>query len=328
VRRTALLIAVASVVALGAPADATADGPLDEARRAMENLEFTGTVRVTWIEGGARRSEVVRVRAANGSVHVDGPGDVLSSEQGRSSALNDRWRLLWFGTGSQMDEAPPMARKYSVRDEGPTEIAGRSGDAVVIVTGGRVRERVTIDDATHLILARAQYDADGRLVHESRFTRLAVQPSITPHAKVAVDGRGRDLDHVDAPYRAPGRLADGYARLGTFRRGDATQVLYSDGLYTLSVFEQPGHLDRDDIGVGALTAVTVGDDWSGWSRAWPGGQVVTWQAGPLVYTVVGDAPLAEVLEVAGSLPEPAPLSAGQRVLRGARALVDTLSGRR
>ena len=77
---------------------------------------------------------------------------------------------------------------------------------------------------------------------------------------------------------APARLADGYARVGVFRRDGVVQVLYSDGIYELSVFERRGELDRRELG-STGGPVTVGKA-AGWRYAWPGGQVVLWQAGP------------------------------------------------
>ena len=47
---------------------------------------------------------------------------------------------------------------------------------------------------------------------------------------------------------APARLADGYTRVGVFRRDGVVQVLYSDGIYDLSVFERRGVLDRRELG--------------------------------------------------------------------------------
>ena len=42
---------------------------------------------------------------------------------------------------------------------------------------------------------------------------------------------------------APETLPDGYQRVGVYQRGDTVQVVYSDGLYDLSVFQQPGRID-------------------------------------------------------------------------------------
>ena len=101
---------------------------------------------------------------------------------------------------------------------------------------------------------------------------------------------------LSSPALAPDRLAEGYARVGVYKRDGTVQVLYSDGMYDLSVFERRGALDRTDLGE-AGAPVRVGKA-AGWRYAWPGGQVVLWQAGETVYTVVSDAPLDQVLTAA------------------------------
>ena len=61
---------------------------------------------------------------------------------------------------------------------------------------------------------------------------------------------------------------------------------------------------------------------AGWRYAWPGGQVVLWQAGSTVYTVVSDAPLDQVLVAARDLPVPATRKAS--VLDRLRSLARTM----
>ena len=111
--------------------------------------------------------------------------------------------------------------------------------------------------------------------------------------------------NVPRPVRvsaAPG-LTEGFQRLGVYRRSGVTQALYSDGLYDLSVFEQRGRLRRDDVPVGG-TRVAVGGA-AGWSYAWPGGNLIVWEAGGSVLTAVSDAPLEQLLAAARSVPPPA-----------------------
>jgi hypothetical protein len=123
---------------------------------------------------------------------------------------------------------------------------------------------------------------------------------------------------------APGQLADGYQRVGVYKREGMVQVLYSDGLYDLSVFEQRGTLDRRDLGTSG-GPVQVGQA-DGWRYAWPGGQVVLWQAGGTVFTVVSDAPLDQVLGAARALPAQARKpSLMERFRSVARTLIQPLA---
>jgi hypothetical protein len=72
-------------------------------------------------------------------------------------------------------------------------------------------------------------------------------------------------------------------------------LVYSDGLTTLSVFEQRGR----------LTAVPEGSDWDAALRAHVrrgASGVATWQSGELVFTVVTDGSAPLLGEAVESLP--------------------------
>ena len=65
---------------------------------------------------------------------------------------------------------------------------------------------------------------------------------------------------------------------------------------------------------------------NGWRYAWAGGQIVVWQAGPAIYTAVGEAASDEVLAVARSFPRPANPSNWKRVRRHLTAVMRAVSG--
>ncbi|MEA2842624.1 MAG: hypothetical protein QOJ69_295, partial [Actinomycetota bacterium] len=116
-----------------------------------------------------------------------------------------------------------------------------------------------------------------------------------------------------------------YRRLGVYRHSGVVQVLYSDGMYDLSVFEQGGRLDRHSLAAGGSPVSIRGA--TGWRYAWPGGHVVLWQAGGRVYTVVSGAPLDQVVAAASSLSAPAAASPSlmDRLRRVARAVIQPLA---
>jgi anti-sigma factor RsiW len=155
-----------------------------------------------------------------------------------------------------------------------------------------------------------------------RFAGLAPSPTPVGFETVAVE----DESAFDPPYRAPRHLARGYDLVGVYERESVIQLVFSDGRTTLSVFELAGELD-DAPPTGLATTVRMRDGSEAWAGEWLGGQLVVWQAGPVVYAVHADAPLEDVVAVAASLPEPRSLSGGQRLLRGARDLIDAISGR-
>jgi hypothetical protein len=177
-----------------------------------------------------------------------------------------------------------------------------------------------------VVLRREQLGDRGELIRRVEFTSFEPRPGagrrgLPKHFRAesaSVMGAG-----VPAPYRAPATLAAGYQRVGVYRRGSVVQVVYGDGVYGLSVFEQPGHLNWDALPA-AGRAATV-DGHRARSYVWPGGRLLTWEAGGSTFTVVGDGLPADVLAAASSMRPPRALSTGQRLRQTARELVQTLS---
>jgi negative regulator of sigma E activity len=313
-------------VTLGlAPGASATDGPLDEARGAMEKASFVGSVRITWSDGAGRHETVVTVRAERGALEVDGPVPIITVQSGRFVRTSAGWRALW-PEAALGGEPPNGSQKYQVvRGVGPM-VAGRPTVALEVSNGSTVRERLALDRATGVLLRREQLGADGQAVRGLEFVAFEpVTPAMhrgpvrfTPELPATMTAAA-----LRPPYRAPASLPGGYHRLGTYRRGDVMQVVYGDGLYGLSVFEQPGRIHWDQLPSDGRP-VTVGGH-PGRSFVWPGGDVLTWQAGSAAYTVVGDGPAADLIAAAQAI-RAKQLSAGQRVRQAARELVQTLGG--
>ena len=66
--------------------------------------------------------------------------------------------------------------------------------------------------------------------------------------------------------------------------------------------------------------------WAATALSWPGGEALAWQAGPIAYTAVGDAPVGEVALAAASVPSPVRLSWVARLRRASRAVAEAISG--
>jgi hypothetical protein len=96
--------------------------------------------------------------------------------------------------------------------------------------------------------------------------------------------------------------------------GHATQLSYSDGLFSLSLFAQPGELDPTSLDgfTARRLAGTEVHIHSGLFRE------ITWAGGGTVWTIVTDAPDATAVAVVGSLPaDPPPAGVLARMSRGA-----------
>jgi hypothetical protein len=102
------------------------------------------------------------------------------------------------------------------------------------------------------------------------------------------------------------------------------QVVYSDGIYDLSIFEQRGRLGSKAVPKGGRP-VRIGGS-KGWHYTWPGGQVLLWQAGRTVYTVVGDAPYDDVLGAIRGVKGSSGPSVAYRFRQACRSLVGAFTG--
>lgn len=145
--------------------------------------------------------------------------------------------------------------------------------------------------------------------------------SVVP-VSVATSGE-RMMAAVSPPFRVPEAMAGGFTRVATYRSGGVVHVIYNNGIRSLSLFAQAGRLAREHLPAGAR-AVRVGR-WDARVYPWSGGEGVTWQSGPVIYTVVGPAG-GDLVVAAASVPRPSPVSAVTRLRRVSRAVADALAG--
>lgn len=326
------VIAIAVLVgSLAVPSHAAAPAPLERARRAADRVAFEGVLEVLWVDAGTTMSERLQVQGAAGALAVQGATHVMArpSLGPLLSHGGKGWEAMWLPSLGP-SRRPDGVRKYVTTTpvDGPL-VAGRRTELVEVRTGGRLIERIYLDRETDLLLRREQFDGRGRVLRTLAFESLLLRPSAAPmaeprssenHAPEAVAP-----DQLSSPAAAPPALADGYERMGVYRDGDVLHVLYSDGLYDLSVFQQQGRLRRSHLPRSG-ERVPVGEA-DGWRYSWPGGQLVVWSAGGRVFTAVSDAPAEQVLTAVRSLP-PMPgreLSLLDKIRRAAQALMEPLS---
>ncbi|MGI9032263.1 MAG: sigma-E factor regulatory protein RseB domain-containing protein [Acidimicrobiales bacterium] len=301
---TALLLVVASVSSVSA--EPATQNPLDEARAAAERLSFVGVVDVRWSDGAGTHNEQLAVRGASGSLEVQGTSAVMAASGGDRMVRRPGgdWDLLW--TGSQAAASrPDVGDKYRfvpVTDAvGPVTVASRAVRVVEVREHEALRERLYLDTATGMLLRLDQLEADGVPSRTVSFSAFQIDPATAPPQVPA-----RHADHSPRPLVAAGSptvpevLAGGYRRMGAYREPGAVQVIYNDGLYDLSVFQQPGGLRTDGLPpAGRRIAVKRRH---GWAYGWAGGHVLVLPAGRTVYSLVSDAPVDQLTAAAASLP--------------------------
>ncbi|MEO5680223.1 MAG: hypothetical protein ABIS47_11205 [Acidimicrobiales bacterium] len=283
---------------------------LRRAQAASSTVAFEGTVVVRWFDGdGARHEQSMPVRGNGGELEL--------------GAGVQQPALSWTGGVGTTRNAPDPTSKYQVRAELGPLVLDRPTTRVLLDLDGRLTEEADVDDASGLLLRRQVYDARGATVRVVEFTALEGLQAASPAGQpLRAAWKVPRVDEVPRPFRAPDQLAGGYARLGAYRRGPAVQVLYGDGVRTLSVFSQLGEAEPSALPAGGellSIGAAPGRRWT-----WAGGQVVTWSHRGITTTVVGDGPPAEVLTAARSLPDPIDPDMLAHLRQGSRRVIRVL----
>jgi hypothetical protein len=266
----------------------------------LTGLDFDGLVKFTWVDRSGAHTAREPVRGAGGVVALGGTG-------GTGGAQGVEWPA---GVGP----LPSLSAKYRTTEASGPMVAGRPTTTMQIWSSAGSTETLALDQATGLVLARAELNSAGMVVRSMQFESLSLRLTRTPGAP-APSAAGTPAKaapaHLSSEYSVPARLADGYQRVRAESVSGGLRVVYSDGVHGLSVFEQPGHLTGTKK-----------------SYEWVGGEVVTWQGGPTVFTVIGDGPSPDVTAAARSIPQPHDEGLLGRLRSWSRDVVDTLSGSR
>lgn len=321
----AVVLALVGALVVAAPSTSAADdSPIDASRQASRTLRFEGVVRVEWVDGAGRHSERVKVRSWNGTMAVEGATDLAATDRARFVYHRGLgWAMVWPAE-LVSDDRPSPDTKYRVvaMGSGPT-VAGRATNLVEVRRGSVRCELVYTDATTGLVLRREQYDVTGDLRRIVTFETLDTNTTTPVSLPARVADKSPDTVpgmSPSAPYRAPAALGSGYELIGAYRQSGTVHLLYSDGIYDLSVFEQRGRLDRSDLPTGRRHVMLAGRD--AWQVSWPGGEVVMWQAGGAVFTAVGEAPIDDVLAAARTMPSAGQPSLVEKLRRMCRTLLD------
>jgi negative regulator of sigma E activity len=206
---------------------------------------------------------------------------------------------------------------------GPVEIvAGRAATTVSLVnryTGERMM-RLWIDNDTKVVLAKEAYHQDGSLAWRSRFDEIrftgeipnGVFATAIPQGFQEVEGRrfgdmSDDLQHTldEAGFKAvnPHYLPDGFKIIGaensSFRGLRNLHLLYSDGIRTLSLFENNADSEPDFGGIKPSTTHFEGHE-AQYVKDGPT-TLLTWREHGLAFALIGDLDLKKLTAIAVSV---------------------------
>jgi hypothetical protein len=276
-----LAAALPSVAADASPADTM----LDRARDAVATHEFDGVVRVGWRTASGLQWRNVPVQAVDGGLRLAGGN--LVEEDGRAWLRTEaRWETLW--SDRRAPEAPSVTAKYRVRiaTNGPV-VATRPTRTLTIERSGHVVERYAFDRDNGLVLRRVRFGDDGRVDASMTFVSIGTVRDATGTLGTPPVGSGGPRALAQPPADAHRRLGNGFVLVGSQRVGGDTQLLYSDGVFTASVFGRDGVMDWSGLPAGGDDVHLDGVRVRRYRTA--GGTVLTWESRGRTYTCVTDA---------------------------------------
>jgi sigma-E factor negative regulatory protein RseB len=331
--RLAILVSTALIgfglpmpaVAVPTPAAPREDSPtaiswLERAAAAPDRVSFHGTQIITsWGPQGASSAMLEIVHAAQQGSEISVVG------AGASPGAKAFVQRADHTSGPTVDGGPLSLLKatYELVYKCCTETIGRPSVLVEALRGDKtLAARFWIDKATGLLLQRQLFAADGRtMVRATVYTELEVDDSdflghLPPMLPGVVEPVG--LGGVDNLRSQGWTCADQLpASLKLYdvhrdRAAGSLQFSYSDGLFTVSVFEQRGALDP--AAVAGYTA--TGTAWGAKVYVRQGmPSYAIWSSGGIVYTLIGDVPYDVLSQVVAAFPHEAPpkVSAVHRV---------------
>ena len=293
-------------VATGATLTAAeAQAMMQRAADAAHSVSYSGRQSfLAYRNGGAIVAQVdVEARAGQGS-------QVMVNNQTGQQLLKGFTPALISSRVVDDELLDLLERNYRLSGTRGSNVASRNATVVAATRGDShsVAARWWIDDGTGLVLWQETYDGNGSVDLSFGFTSVSLSRghSILQHLppRLAAPRTSTSLSISSAAeLNASGwscfrHLAGlSLVRIRSDRVGnpDTVHLVYSDGLSTVSVFQQRGQ----------LTAVPEGSDWDdalGAHVRRGASGVATWQSGETVFTVVTDGSPGLLREAVTSLP--------------------------
>lgn len=346
--RAVTAVALVAALAVAATAGAAEDDAawrslLERAAEAAEDQSYVGeSLWVSYDDGVPSVSSFLVQSTGKGEISVDDRTRYAVRLGDDGGALADHERG-WFVPlpAADLEKADTtldrVAKKYDVAVLGSERLLDRQCTLVEVTrrTDGRLAERLWLDDETGLLLRRESYAGKDELLRMVSYLKLDLDPEsrTRPQARPSRGQRTSQTRHdqevvavddteraalLDAGWIVPEELPGGYGAEGSFALtaigSQPLQTVYSDGLYTMSLFEQRGSVDPAALPEGAERTTAFGFEAFTWPGAVP--QRVVWEADGATWSLVGDAPPDELQAMVGVLPHPDSDNVFERIGRG------------
>ena len=269
------------------PVDARA--AMVRAGRADDRVSYTGLQSFTIVRNGVTMAADLEIEARAGQ-----EGQVrLMSRSGQSRSVRFAAKAA-SETDVHAQLLDLLTSNYTLTGARGAVVARRPATVIAAFHDGAVAARWWVDDATGILLWQESYDDNGMVDLSYGFTAVAItrNPGIFEHlqGRLGVSSTTTSLSLPDAArlatagWSCPRDLSGlSLVRIRSDRLSDpdTLHLVYSDGVATVTVFEQRGRLPESPEGL-----------------AWDAGlgvyvrhaatEVASWQSGDRVYTVVTD----------------------------------------
>lgn len=328
------LSAVALCAASAYPPDDPAQRLLVRAMSAPSTVSYTGVVEVTRVGSDASEVSVYRIehqapdltrRVYTAPSSLSGDATVTRGDENfsidvkrhrvveeRDDATDDRVALS--------DNFRLLRSNYRAQLQTPESFDGRQAVGVLLINKYTARPTmlVRIDTQSKLVLDKQQFAAGGSLLSETRFESVQYTPNLPsadfalPERYPVVQGPNFDQPSEDVAQvvrsagfgaRGPTFLPHGFAPVeGSVveMKGVRTvQLLYSDGIRTVSLFENAGGSAVDMTRLHPQSTSVAGHDAQ---YAQDGAtELLAWSDGNLHCALVGELELSELQRIAASI---------------------------
>ena len=327
-------LAASLALAGAAPAGEPADGLVFDAMTAPSTVSYAGTVEVTNAGSSRSQGSVYRIehRAPNLTqrVYVSPPnlrGDSVVS-RGDDDFFIDvrRHRVVQTENTASNDQIARddnyllLRANYRAVKQPDATLGGRQVRTVALVNKytHRTTMLVRIDEETKLVLDKQQFASDGSLASETRFRTVRYTADLPdadfsiPTAFALVRGpkfgeASKNVSEVvrGAKFaaRGPKFLPDGFSpvegHVVAIKSVPTLHLLYSDGIRTVSLFENAGAsgLDLESM---HPQSTRVGGLEAQFAERGPT-TLLTWTDGPLHCALVGELEISELQHIAASV---------------------------
>ena len=334
------LAGAAALVFIGSTAAAapqpSAIEVLQKAVAADDSVSYSGTM-TTVVYGRDRvDSTVVRLDHSAPSAWriwyvapVDAYGRLIISnekltyqyEASTNTVFSDEWSASAPPLAESIDAAR-VEHNYRIEAGPSTTVAGRAAHGISLTSkySGVLVGRLWVDDQTDLILRRESYHADGSIASKSSFDNVRVVKSLPkelfdlsiPQGMRLVPGATFGKTATDDASLAsslpfaivrPESLPNGFTldhdSVSLHDGVQTLQIVYDDGLRDFSLFENATARLPTFEGVTPKKMDVGGTD--AYAADFGGETLVTWNAGKLNLTLVGDLTAKELAAIGASI---------------------------